>query len=216
MGDGEAALLAAIRDAADGDDDGPRRVYADWLIERGDPRGKHMRLALAPDAPDPVTQEQAWEAALLPAALDACARWEARFGPGFALSPDDFERGLPSRVQFDGSLRDLPARAAALVPMTAQDLEIDTDDHWVLARRDWSVLAIVSWSDWHGARAPEETARVRVHAFPSLDVIAERAHRYRALPPRSGQPVELRFARHADVLLYRVNAQAETLRYERV
>ena len=41
----EAALLAAI--AADLDDDGPRLVLADWLAERGDPRGELVHLQLA-------------------------------------------------------------------------------------------------------------------------------------------------------------------------
>jgi uncharacterized protein (TIGR02996 family) len=38
----EAALLAAVRAAPD--DDGPKLVYADWLIERGDPRGELVAL----------------------------------------------------------------------------------------------------------------------------------------------------------------------------
>ncbi len=42
-------LLAAI--LADPDDDEPRLVYADWLVERGDPRGEfiHVQCALARD-----------------------------------------------------------------------------------------------------------------------------------------------------------------------
>lgn len=42
----EAALLAAIY--ATPDDDGPRGVYADWLQERGDPRGEFIVLQLQP------------------------------------------------------------------------------------------------------------------------------------------------------------------------
>jgi len=41
----EAALLAAI--AANLDDDAPRLVYADWLAERGDPRGELMQLQVS-------------------------------------------------------------------------------------------------------------------------------------------------------------------------
>jgi uncharacterized protein (TIGR02996 family) len=40
----EEALVAAIR--ARPDDDEPRLVYADWLSERGDRRGKIIVLAL--------------------------------------------------------------------------------------------------------------------------------------------------------------------------
>src|SRR5689334_19591780 len=38
----DAAFLAAIRDRPD--DDLPRLVYADYLDERGDPRGEFLRL----------------------------------------------------------------------------------------------------------------------------------------------------------------------------
>jgi uncharacterized protein (TIGR02996 family) len=41
----EAQLVRAILDAPD--DDGPREVYADWLTERGDPRGELVSLSLA-------------------------------------------------------------------------------------------------------------------------------------------------------------------------
>ncbi|MCA9567021.1 MAG: TIGR02996 domain-containing protein, partial [Myxococcales bacterium] len=41
----EGLLLAAIW--ANPDDDGPRAVYADWLTERGDPRGEFITLQLA-------------------------------------------------------------------------------------------------------------------------------------------------------------------------
>ena len=36
------AFLQAIRDAPD--DDAPRLIYADWLDERGDPRGEFIRV----------------------------------------------------------------------------------------------------------------------------------------------------------------------------
>ena len=36
------AFLQAIRESPD--DDGPRLMYADWLTERGDPRGEFIRL----------------------------------------------------------------------------------------------------------------------------------------------------------------------------
>ena len=42
----EAELLAAVYAAPD--DDGPRLVYADWLLERGDPRGEFIALQFAP------------------------------------------------------------------------------------------------------------------------------------------------------------------------
>ncbi len=44
----EAKLLAAIAEAPD--DDGPREVYADWLIDRGDPFGEYIHAAIAAHA----------------------------------------------------------------------------------------------------------------------------------------------------------------------
>jgi len=43
--DTEQSLLDAI--LASPEDDGPRAVYADWLQQRGDPRGEHIALQLA-------------------------------------------------------------------------------------------------------------------------------------------------------------------------
>ena len=41
------------------DDDGPRLVYADWLIERGDPLGTFMSLQLSRDSRhEPVSTEE--------------------------------------------------------------------------------------------------------------------------------------------------------------
>src|SRR5438477_79436 len=42
MGPEEAAFLDRV--CADADDDAPRLVYADWLDERGDPRGEFIRV----------------------------------------------------------------------------------------------------------------------------------------------------------------------------
>jgi len=61
---------------ANPDDDGPRRVYADWLIERGDPRGElivvqcELATAAANDPRRPELERRANE--LL---ADAGARW---------------------------------------------------------------------------------------------------------------------------------------------
>ncbi len=51
---GESALLAAVY--AKPADDGPRQVYADFLIERGDPRGEFISLQLG--GADPKRQKQ--------------------------------------------------------------------------------------------------------------------------------------------------------------
>jgi uncharacterized protein (TIGR02996 family) len=57
----EDALLAAVFAAPD--DDEPRRIYADWLVRRGDPRGELIQLQLArraaPPSRDAVRREKA-------------------------------------------------------------------------------------------------------------------------------------------------------------
>lgn len=88
----------------------------------------------------------------------------------------------------------------------------DTDDGLALVRADWRALAHVGWRELPQlAFAGQDSARVRVLALPSLDVVAERAHRYRRFPTRGGEPIELRFARRADELCYRVDDEAEVL-----
>jgi len=54
---GEAEFLAEIY--ASPDDDGLRQVFADWLSERGDPRGELIVLQLAPEVSDAMRKRQA-------------------------------------------------------------------------------------------------------------------------------------------------------------
>ena len=56
-------LLAEI--AADPDDDAPRQVYADLLVERGDPHGTFIHLQLQRDGLPPTKKELARELRLL-------------------------------------------------------------------------------------------------------------------------------------------------------
>lgn len=82
------ALLAEIYAAPD--DDGPRSVYADALIERGDPRGTFIALQLArvrDRRPLPSTEEQAL--------LDE--HWLAWGSPSRWSEAVAFERGFVSR-----------------------------------------------------------------------------------------------------------------------
>ena len=53
----EEAFLQAIREAPD--DDGPRLIFADWLEERGDPRGAFIRVQCALERLDPADPARA-------------------------------------------------------------------------------------------------------------------------------------------------------------
>ena len=84
----EAELLAAIY--ADPAADEPRVVYADWLQERGDPRGEFIALQLRPSRGD---LEHRREAELLE------AHWERWIRPlSVARAHGTFERGFLARV----------------------------------------------------------------------------------------------------------------------
>jgi uncharacterized protein (TIGR02996 family) len=114
----EATLLAQIRAAPD--DDAPRSIYADWLIERGDPLGTFIALQLArAQKRDPLVSDE--EQRLLD------AHWGAWIGPPaetFEVEEDvAFERGFWSMArmrtlrQFDAIERHRP-----LVPL--EELEL--------------------------------------------------------------------------------------------
>ncbi len=91
----EEAFLQAIREAPD--DDAPRLLYADWLEERGDPRGAFIRVQCAleqRDPADPARPELEDEAQAL---LDKHeAEWTAPFRR--AASEWRFRRGFVEEV----------------------------------------------------------------------------------------------------------------------
>lgn len=111
-------LIAEIRREPDAD--APRRVAADWLLERGDPRGEYValacELAARPDD-DPRADE-------LRARLVACqdlARWrapiEALGGRGDRDQPPSFTRGFIEAVTLVGRSADNFAAICALEPI---------------------------------------------------------------------------------------------------
>ena len=85
-------LLAEVH--ADPDDDGPRLVYADALLERGDPRGELVALQLARARGELSDEARAREAELLadPARV---AAWAQPLSSGGGCT---FERGFPSEI----------------------------------------------------------------------------------------------------------------------
>src|SRR5262245_7926962 len=94
----QAAFLEAIQ--ADPDADGPRLVFADWLQERGDPRGEFVRLQVElarladddPRRPELAVREQRLLAHHASAWLDELPE----LPPGVEWGP--FERGFVASV----------------------------------------------------------------------------------------------------------------------
>ncbi|WP_164020849.1 TIGR02996 domain-containing protein [Pyxidicoccus trucidator] len=82
------SLLARV--AANPDDDGPRLVLADHLLEQGDPLGEFITLQCMPQ-PDEVRVARLLEVHR--------NRWAAPLGPCAVLESVRFERGFPVAVQ---------------------------------------------------------------------------------------------------------------------
>jgi uncharacterized protein (TIGR02996 family) len=84
----EEALLAAIY--ARPDDDAPRLVYADWLLERGDERGEFIQLELSERSPEAEARH---------AELEAVAQLRWRGPLAEVLLEVRFRRGFVADVQ---------------------------------------------------------------------------------------------------------------------
>jgi uncharacterized protein (TIGR02996 family) len=89
-----ASLLRAIH--LDPDDDDARLVYADHLVERGDPQGELIGLQIARAQGRASAAQRQREQELLDAHL---ARWLVPFSP--CVSRAELERGFVERVELD-------------------------------------------------------------------------------------------------------------------
>jgi uncharacterized protein (TIGR02996 family) len=87
----EAELLAAVYAAPD--DDGPRLVYADWLAERGDPRGEFIQLQFKRRDAKLTPPESRREADLI---AEHGRKWLGAIEPHVLKSDLAFERGFLS------------------------------------------------------------------------------------------------------------------------
>lgn len=94
MPDAERRLLAAI--AASPGDPGPIDVYADWLTDRGDPRGELIRLQQADDDGTLRPDGRRRLRALLDAHRDA---WLGAIGPLVAKGATRWHLGRPVAVR---------------------------------------------------------------------------------------------------------------------
>ncbi|MEO8707311.1 MAG: TIGR02996 domain-containing protein [Kofleriaceae bacterium] len=193
----EAALLSAIRDAPD--DDAPRLVYADWLIERGDPRGEYIALACslgydAYVAAEALWQqhEQAWRAVLPPILRDA--RLTRR------------RHGFIEQLSYPGPIGDVLAAdvVAALVALAPiPDVWISSRQVHLYFRSDGRAAVRVQFLR---GGALSGMGHVDVIALPSRRRLARASHPIDTLPgdhsPNTGLPVHVTFDRHRDVVRY--------------
>jgi uncharacterized protein (TIGR02996 family) len=130
--DTEAALLAAIRAAPD--DDAPRLVYADWLTERGDPRGELITLQCRAEE-DPQIAER------VKALLDEHgAAWKSVLPA--PLRNASFRRGFLARIYLDEVAHfALVARALAAFVPVPEDIILPGQAHGAIAPdgRHWAI-----------------------------------------------------------------------------
>lgn len=119
--DREDELRRAIRDAPD--DDAPRLVYADVLMERGDPRGEYISIACsgALDDARELRMRALWR-------RHGAAWMAADLGDGFDRTYVDYARGFPSVVRMPaarvGELAPVLA-ALPLAELVLEDLDVE-------------------------------------------------------------------------------------------
>lgn len=122
----EIELLRAI--AGEPDDDGPKRVYADWLIQQGSPRGELIQLELELAEMDDFDERRKATKARIAALYEAHGEaWMAPFRrlglPGVQFT---FDRGIVAGVR--GSARVLAAAAERILAgaplVTGMEIEV--------------------------------------------------------------------------------------------
>ncbi|MCX5745896.1 MAG: TIGR02996 domain-containing protein [Proteobacteria bacterium] len=175
----EAGLLAAIYAAPA--EDGPRAIYADWLQERGDPRGELIALQLSDDPSLPR-----WERTPARVRIDELLaqhrdRWLGPLAPCLVRSV--FERGFVAVAQLTdrvvphpswATVRDvvggIPATDASPMPIltVARDLDSAALVH-LASLASPPPLQSLGWrsagDDWSAANGYREATRTAIVAF---------------------------------------------------
>lgn len=158
---GEAEFLAAIYGAPD--DDSVRMVFADWLQERGDPRGELIALQLAP--PTPTSRKRV--AALLKKHGTAWAGPLHRF-----LAKDDrvFERGFlaQGKLTLEGRPKTLPPDLDQSAWATVHGLTLD----WYVSH-DEHALAVLALPCFRHLRRIGACFEADVAALPPRPLIVD-------------------------------------------
>ncbi|GEM_PF-1109053 len=141
----EADLLRAIYESPDDDD--PRAVYADWLTERGDPRGEFITLQLARHRGEATDAMKKRESALLRKHGKAWAgELDRVLHPHWRV----FERGFLAEgsIELEGRPETPPAILSSPAWAT-----FHTIDLWFLGDQHELAHAIVSLSSMRWVRA---------------------------------------------------------------
>jgi uncharacterized protein (TIGR02996 family) len=171
-------LLAAIH--ADPEADEPRQVYADWLLQRGDPRGELINLqimrysGIGDDSEELSRERSARETELLAAHGDS---WLAEAG----LTPAHRELGTFFRRGFVDYVTFMPAQLPDFAKLAREPVRAI----WLRKGRPDSVAALLAsacvdrvanlsiWADESPTRfdvMPELAARVPLPKLRSLDL----------------------------------------------
>jgi uncharacterized protein (TIGR02996 family) len=130
----ERAFLAAILERPD--DDATKLVYADWLEERGDPRGEYLRLAVKVRHDRVVTPEQRRRHDNLSAELAGLlTRINQAWLEDQGSSPGNREREQRVR-ELEGQLADLSRQIRQQVPARLQELAATLDPAWLAVVSD--------------------------------------------------------------------------------
>jgi uncharacterized protein (TIGR02996 family) len=157
---GEEEFLAAIY--ADPDDDALRMVFADWLQERGDPRGELIALQLGPATPASLKKT----ASLL---KQHGVAWAGRLHRFLAKEGRLFERGFLARgtLALEGRPKKLPAGLDLPEWATVHTLSLD----WHVNRDGHAgpILALPSMQALRGIGACLESVVAALPERPRLE-----------------------------------------------
>jgi uncharacterized protein (TIGR02996 family) len=140
--DRHAELLTAIYNAPD--DDGPRSVYADWLLEIGDPRGELINLQLARAAGTTDERSRARELELLD--VRSAEKWLGSIAPVVFDTDQVYARGFTSYARLWKNRAALPA---------------------VTNDPAWGTLETIAIGDWYDAGPREQAALLELIAGPA-------------------------------------------------
>jgi uncharacterized protein (TIGR02996 family) len=166
----DTELLRAIRDAPF--DDAPRLVYADWLAERGDPRGAFIAAQIRRS----VEARDMWVELL----REHDEHWAAhvRAIPNVRYR---FERGFVEHVELDSFDQFLAHRARIVEWIPIPQIDVMNPEYGrvvISPERTFAALATTEIHDW-GANG---TDRHRVHDLATGEVLV--AHEHRWFAPR--------------------------------